>query len=601
MAKEQSYDFSSFDNAVKEYDTSVFDMENEESVTSPEVSQTESAARGLASGASLGFSDELAGAAEAAISAVKENDYDLSSLIEKYKKERDESRKLNKLAEEANPLTYLGANIAGGFALPAGMYGNLAKGASALAKTGAGALSGLVGGGLAGLGSSEASTVGGDITATAESAGMGAILGGVLAGVPAAVSSSLKESKLGKKALNVFEKSSKGEDVFSPEKASKFTEEGMDVIRDLVNKVDEVKKSSGKIMSEAIESAPVVKTSSSGMYSSGVSEPVAAIKSSETLLSDVEPSSTIKEFKNIINKAYNFDPKTNTQHDYNLKDLQLAKNEIGDIVFKGKSLEPQEQRVGRELYNQLKTDIVSNLDDVAKQKYQIGEQGYAKSIDTQSKLGGLTSRVPTDVNERAAYQSKINELTNDLTKAFNNPLDVSSVNLMASLKNTKTLIDDIDTKLSKLVPSSEEAQSLLTKKQAKLDEMDKLTDKVKKSGLDIQTFTDLYGKKGASSHIPGHGVINVINAATSTPIYGVAKAAGSTVKVASDAAKRLYDLTPDGLADVIQKLSSKKSPFVGQLTRIAQEPLRTRKAMLYSLMQQPGFRQEISDSGEGNE
>ena len=84
-------------------------------VESQEPSKTESFVRGLAQGGSLGFADELAGALGAA-SDVASDKYELADLLERYKAQRDESRMAYRRAEEANPLTSIAGNIAGGAA-----------------------------------------------------------------------------------------------------------------------------------------------------------------------------------------------------------------------------------------------------------------------------------------------------------------------------------------------------------------------------------------------------------------------------------------------------------------------------------------------------
>lgn len=74
--------------------------------------------RGAVQGATMGLSDEIAGAMKNPIGAAKElatylgsNVDENSPDVQAYTKERDESRALNKQAEEANPMTYMGGNL----------------------------------------------------------------------------------------------------------------------------------------------------------------------------------------------------------------------------------------------------------------------------------------------------------------------------------------------------------------------------------------------------------------------------------------------------------------------------------------------------------
>ncbi len=82
----------------------------------PVVGQGESALRGAAQGASLGFADELAGGGEALLDKLRGAHEALGEL---YLKHRDESRRAYKAAEEANPGTYMAGQIGGGLATAA--------------------------------------------------------------------------------------------------------------------------------------------------------------------------------------------------------------------------------------------------------------------------------------------------------------------------------------------------------------------------------------------------------------------------------------------------------------------------------------------------
>lgn len=186
----KKYDFSDFDQpATSKYDFSDFD-------NSPEVSELESGLRGLAQGASLGFSDELTGAIE-------------SLLSEKsYEQSRNEARKNNQLAREQNPYSY-GAGEIGGSVATAFVPGlNTAKLGSLSARVAANA--GL--GGLAGLGLSDADNVLDLAKDTATSAALG---GGLTYGIEKAApyvkkGLSYTGSKIGEGADEATKKIGKG-------------------------------------------------------------------------------------------------------------------------------------------------------------------------------------------------------------------------------------------------------------------------------------------------------------------------------------------------------------------------------------------------------
>ncbi len=126
----------------------------------PKISKTESALRGAAQGASMGFADEIAGAIEAALSK------------KTYEQARNESRANFAKAKKENPGSYTSGEVGGGLATAFVPGLNVAKGAGLL-KTGIQAAGlGLAGG----AGYSEADNVG-DLSADALK---GAAIGGTI-------------------------------------------------------------------------------------------------------------------------------------------------------------------------------------------------------------------------------------------------------------------------------------------------------------------------------------------------------------------------------------------------------------------------------------
>lgn len=127
----------------------------------PKPGMLESAARGAAQGASLGFADEAAGALSNLANRLVNPQGDLFDA-ENYKNVRDSYRAGDKAAKAENPTTFGVGQVAGGAALPVGQLG-LLKGAAL--------------GAAQGLGTSEADTLGGAAADTALGAGVGGALG----------------------------------------------------------------------------------------------------------------------------------------------------------------------------------------------------------------------------------------------------------------------------------------------------------------------------------------------------------------------------------------------------------------------------------------
>lgn len=131
----------------------------------PSVSELESAIRGGAQGLTFGFADELTGLGE-------------SVFTDKtYEQARDESRRAYRMAQEANPGTYLAGQV-GGAALPAVVSFGASAPVSA-ASLGRVAATAALQGALQGVGESEAQSLG-DL---AKDAAVGGAIGGVTGGV----------------------------------------------------------------------------------------------------------------------------------------------------------------------------------------------------------------------------------------------------------------------------------------------------------------------------------------------------------------------------------------------------------------------------------
>jgi hypothetical protein len=137
-----------------------------EAPSSNDISKSESAARGAAQGATLGFADEISGGVEALWEKAQGNPTEFGKL---YQAARDESRANFESAQKANPKTYGSAEIGTGIAtafIPGMAAARGAKLASVAAKS-----AGI--GAAAGTGYSEGETAGEVLTDTTIGAGLG--------------------------------------------------------------------------------------------------------------------------------------------------------------------------------------------------------------------------------------------------------------------------------------------------------------------------------------------------------------------------------------------------------------------------------------------
>lgn len=166
------------------------------------IGKGESFGRGMVSGGTLGFDDEIGGLSGAAVQGVNAAYRTLSGqdpsawsdldLADEYAQARDEVRADKAAAEEANPWTYGAGSLVGGAVTTAApgiaALSAVPKGAGTLTKMAVGARSGAATGALAGAGASEADLTEGDVEGVARDTLRGAEMGGgVGAAIPGAM------------------------------------------------------------------------------------------------------------------------------------------------------------------------------------------------------------------------------------------------------------------------------------------------------------------------------------------------------------------------------------------------------------------------------
>jgi hypothetical protein len=160
---EQNVGISSGPKIISDSEMAAMEMAD-----SGDISKTESALRGAAQGATFGFADELQGGALGALEAFKSGG--ATSFREAYEAQRDAARQKFQAAQMANPMSYLGGQVAGGVAssfVPGLAVARGASLASNVVKTGGQAA-------LAGLGESEAKTASGMAVDALKSGAVGA-------------------------------------------------------------------------------------------------------------------------------------------------------------------------------------------------------------------------------------------------------------------------------------------------------------------------------------------------------------------------------------------------------------------------------------------
>jgi len=204
---DKKIDLSHFDDAVKKYDLSGFDKPNS-TEESQEPGKVQSALLGSLQGATLGFADEgEAGVRSILPESVGGGNYE--DLIK-------DIRQRYKSAEETNPLSYTGGELAGGLATVAIPGLGAANEAKGLAQAGNMLRAGAIAGGLSSLGGREDSKL--SVQAAEDAAKSAAIGGGIGLGLGTVVPSIAKtigkgitKSQVGEDVAEVFNKIKSGE------------------------------------------------------------------------------------------------------------------------------------------------------------------------------------------------------------------------------------------------------------------------------------------------------------------------------------------------------------------------------------------------------
>lgn len=287
-------------------------------------------------GATLGISDEILGALEAAAD-VATTDKKLEDLYNLYRQHQKEEEQKYKEARERSPTATLTGELMGGFAVPGlGSAGAIGKGASIASKIARGAAAGGAIGAATGLGKSEATIEQPEELAkeTLVSGGLGAGLGGIMSGT-AALAGKIVE-KAAPKVEEVLEKYPTGRLI---KKAYSTTKEGKGFASDESgNRIMDLGKQAQKEFGEAFygPESPIAKTSKeigslfeeAGKKGGRVEADSGLISKVEELFPDVN-SSSFKDatFGNDIRKLLNGE--MSPQEAYNLGIRLQEKGVVG--------------------------------------------------------------------------------------------------------------------------------------------------------------------------------------------------------------------------------------------------------------------------------
>lgn len=619
-------DYEIEDSSPKSKLLNISDIGNDYEVeTAPEedISKMESALRGAAQSVSYGTADELTAGAETAAKTLFGSDK-LSELMDNYRKYRTESRADYKAAEEANPATYLAGEIGGGAAAGlltggAGAVANLGRtglvtGAKELTKIGAKQ------GAAAGFGSSEGDLTQGEIVDIAKDTAIGGVLGASVGAVlPTAVKGAGKaisattdfladkSPAIIKKGKIAYDLAKEGTEVVGKKAEQALDTESRQAAKDIISAFRRQSREGSVDIGKALKSLP-----EGADFSKVMTEVEDSLSKSNMRVDDYERAlRELKQFKNttvketvipgldtakqnmtkkmegiageaaLLGEQVSF-PSTSKSDNFlfTLKKSLLPSGEETSSVIKESIPADQIIKESTESFKNMDLQELNNvkmgIDDLLS-----GDSltSYGKKIlqDTRSKLDDTIKNSMT-VPNREMFEAG--------NAARSSAYDAG--NLIGTLSPKKQFLKDSDIKLQSQLLSPEGSTTQKTVEQA-LTYGQKITPELKESikGFPIrkELLKDVKGEGGMFG-----GLINPKGVSIRTGEMLGKASSSKIVTLPKDFTKKILN-SPD---DVLRKISTKLPTELGATLEKALQDTSKRDRLLWSLSQQPAFREMVN-------
>jgi len=664
--------------------------------TEPEIepiSKTESGLRGAAQGATFGFADELTGGGESFMDLLGGD----TSMVDNYKKHRDESRSNYKQAEEENPLTYLAGNLAGGLAVPVPGAGS-ATGVAALAKQGA------IAGGLFGLGTSEADLTDPTDLGKVKDAGVdtleGAGIGGVMGAGMGAIGKGLSKtkdfwtgSKYGKDLTDMFSYAKADPNFNTPQNLTQTTEGLFNTIKN--EYIPMMTTDLGKAVSERYdaaykEAAAQGKSLNFKEFRDQVTKALDNVKVRDKNYD--RGRAEIEEYLNAVGQVSN--KETSVVND--LDGINNATQKLQDKLGKGKvesdatirnlaskyaqdivDSDPSRNKLEleEEIFNKIKSTydkgynpkIGQEIDPITGQKY-VKSEVVTPTGKTQIKAEQIKPGVTTGTEEVIGRPEldpdtlkEVAKKGQDIFDLFNMGNDSTRKNAvladtgltMKGLAKENAMDPVVQSELNGLRSSLGDIKAQIgidhggiqgdDLKKAQITAAEKIKDMFLRMAKDPDTNQGrrIETAKGIALELANKGIVDadkieqvtaklmdlskkeyLMKSAQSESFLATDvknhillpfNARGKSLYLASGAGKAsavfdktrlpemgraLYDMVPDQLNKLAMKLESKNSKFAPVIRNIIDQPAAKRKAVMFTLMQQPAFRQLLESDDE---
>lgn len=360
-----------------------------------DVSQLESGLRGVAQGATLGFSDEIAGGLEA-LKDVALTDKQFSDLEQLYLKHRDESRKANKLAQEQNPISYGAGEVGGSLATAV----------------------------VPGLNTAKLGTLGARVAANA---GLGAVAG-------LGMSDADNAAELAKDSIKAAALS--GGLTYGIEKASPYVKKGLDYVGDKASELgDDVAKKVGKGVFGVDEKA----TENYLAHSKDVNNAYSLGELADSVLNKTDETSTLNEMRKRASEL------SSKSWEALKKESSIPKNDILQAIEDGQN----SLLINGNVIGKAQERAYNNLNDLSKQILHL-----PKDIDEPT-LKQIIQNLDENINWNNPEMGPTNNVLKNLRTFIDTKLKTQNTNY----KNAMEKVEDVTKSLQQVKSVFENRQN----------------------------------------------------------------------------------------------------------------------------------------------
>lgn len=624
---------------------------DDELLATPDVDAIEANRRAMLQGASLGLSDELTAGAKALGETVF-GDKKFADLLDTYRSQVKQERDKLKEGKEQYPTSTTVAEI-GGSILPSFATGGIGAVSSigkvpamtSAMKLGA---SGLVQGGATGFGESEA-----DLTnPTAENlmeagkdtgigAGVGFGAGIALPMVAKGAGSAIKSTgnalldlapettKLTKKA---FDLAKKGTAVVGDEANEALIADAKKTAQTLKSEFSDMYKKGSNLVGESfdLDSKNVPKTKLEELMNlqnsyKGKIKPEDEAVISRVLANLEETVSKEKtvpgiykamdEMQGFINKAQAegkalgqnigfTNPKVDETSNL-ITTLRTSQNELGESIPKFKAIDIPEDEIITETQKSIKDLSFSDLNNKIKELENIYYKGNLENV-SKIELKGIIDNAKNMLNSPQLRSQKSIDLMNEGNSILKNVrtkneiIPTSKVDITGKMQ---TPTDDLD--LAEMLLSRDTNTGI---KNAKFKEaISDLSPQVKEMADDIdlrQQIAKKFKSEGALGGTPTSMLIGsqTLPIRAGAALGNITNKAEKITKPVADFTKNMIRMEDTAITGLANKLRTSGNPnasdFADKLDKIVQSPKRDR--LLWSLSQQPAFRELVNKDDEQN-